>query len=67
MSTSREQGGESKRLKYCPHCDAEVPKTTFYRHREKYYDVVKRVWRVPIEEQPVEPILKSSTPRHDVS
>lgn len=39
--------GENKRLKYCPHCDVEVPKTTFYRHRRLYYDVSKRVWRLP--------------------
>jgi len=33
---SGERGGENRRLNYYPHCDAEVPKTTYYRHRDKY-------------------------------
>jgi len=40
---SGERGGENRRLKYCPYCDVEVPKTTYYRHRDKYFDVVKKV------------------------
>jgi len=54
MATGRgksgERGGENRRLKYCPHCGAEVPKSTYYRHRDKYFDVVKKVWRLPKED-----------------
>lgn len=27
-----------------PHCNDYVPKTTFYRHREQYFDPITQVW-----------------------
>ena len=32
------------RKEYCPHCGKNVPKSTFYRHRSKFYDPVRRCW-----------------------
>ena len=29
---------------YCPHCDDFVPKTTFYRHKKQFYNVVNGEW-----------------------
>ena len=37
----------SKRLRrtlYCGHCLKHVSKSTYYRHREQYYDEVKQQW-----------------------
>lgn len=40
--------GESEmsrgRDKYCPHCQCIVPSTTFYRHKEQFYDEEKGSW-----------------------
>lgn len=30
---------------YCQHCHQTVTKSTFYRHRSKYYDPISDVWR----------------------
>ncbi len=29
---------------FCPHCDQEVSKTTFYRHKRSYYDSRAKRW-----------------------
>ena len=29
---------------FCPHCQEKVSKSTYYRHREKYYDVRSNEW-----------------------
>ena len=29
---------------FCPHCEDTVSKSTYYRHREKYYDVRSGEW-----------------------
>lgn len=34
---------------FCPHCDERVSKSTYYRHREKYYDVRTGEWRTGVE------------------
>jgi len=33
----------AKRL-FCPHCAAEVPKATWYRHFNEYYDSSTNTW-----------------------
>ena len=33
-----------RRTLYCGHCLEEVSKSTYYRHREKYYDEVEQRW-----------------------
>ena len=38
----------SKR-KFCFHCNDYVPKTTFYRHREQYFDPITQVWTLSEE------------------
>ena len=30
---------------FCPHCEEAVSKSTYYRHREKFYDVRTGEWR----------------------
>lgn len=29
---------------FCPHCGDTVPKSTFYRHRSRFYDPVSGIW-----------------------
>lgn len=29
---------------HCPHCEKSVPKSTFYRHRSRFFDPVNAVW-----------------------
>ena len=31
---------------YCPHCQRQVSKTTFYNHRAQYYQEVSKTWLV---------------------
>ena len=35
---------DGSRSIFCPHCDEEVPKSTFYRHRDKYFDPLSSEW-----------------------
>ena len=37
---------QSRRMMFCVHCDSEVPKSTYYRHREEFFDPVTNVWRL---------------------
>ena len=37
--------------KFCFHCNDYVPKTTFYRHREQYFDPVTQVWTLSEESE----------------
>lgn len=30
---------------YCPHCEREVSKSTWYVHRKKFYDEGRKTWR----------------------
>ena len=50
MVESREFREESSELDplrkkdiYCPHCEDTVPKSTYYRHRQQFYNAAK-VW-----------------------
>ena len=38
---------QSRRMVFCVHCDSDVPKSTYYRHREEFFDPVTNVWRLP--------------------
>ena len=38
------KGNVSRRQLFCPHCDWLVPKSTYYRHREQFYDPIQDVW-----------------------
>lgn len=38
---------QSRRMVFCIHCDSKVPKSTYYRHREEFFDPVTNVWRLP--------------------
>lgn len=40
--SSKENG--TRRELFCPHCDRLVPKTTYYRHKEQFYDPDKGSW-----------------------
>ena len=31
--------------RYCGHCEKKVPSSTYYRHREKFFDVVSQRWQ----------------------
>ena len=37
--------------KFCYHCNDYVPKTTFYRHREQYFDPTTQVWTLSGESE----------------
>ena len=30
---------------YCGHCERKVPTSTYYRHREQFFDVVAQQWQ----------------------
>ena len=32
-------------LLLCGHCETYVPKSTYYRHKERYFDVVSNQWQ----------------------
>ena len=34
-----------RRSIYCGHCDRHVPPSTYYRHREQFFDVVSQQWQ----------------------
>ena len=36
----------SRREMFCPHCNSMVPKSTYYRHRSMYYNVVSQCWTI---------------------
>ena len=29
---------------FCGHCDMKVPRSTFYRHRENFFDEIRQEW-----------------------
>ena len=31
---------------FCPHCNRMLPKSTYYRHRRLYYDVISQLWSI---------------------
>ena len=31
-------------MKYCPHCEKHVGKTTFFAHKRLYFDLCSRKW-----------------------
>ena len=37
---------QNRRMVFCVHCDSEVPKSTYYHHREEFFDPVTNVWRL---------------------
>jgi len=39
--------GEADDSRYCPHCDEKVSRTTFYRHRAKFFNHLNNTWRLP--------------------
>ena len=43
------KGNVSRRELFCPHCDCLIPKTTYYRHREQFYDPIQEVWLSAVE------------------
>ena len=34
-----------KRTRYCPHCDEDVTYLVYKKHKEEFYDPIKKVWR----------------------
>lgn len=45
-NTSEERDGSPRRKKriYCPHCSQTVGYSTYYRHRDRYYDCDSNQW-----------------------
>ena len=39
-----------RRCILCGHCNRLVPSSTFYRHREQYFDVVAQKWQTSVNE-----------------
>ena len=35
---------EVSRQIFCPHCNSMLPKSTYYRHRSMYYNVISQCW-----------------------
>ncbi len=33
-----------RRSVYCGHCKERLPPSTYYRHREQFFDVVSQLW-----------------------
>ena len=44
MATTLDERQVSRRV-YCGHCHKQIPKSSFYRHRNRYYDHVTGEWR----------------------
>ena len=44
---SRDDNGlkNAKRMWFCPHCQENVPNSTFYRHRAQFFDEVSKRWK----------------------
>ena len=34
--------------RYCPHCDEKVSKSTFYRHKTKFFNLLTKTWQLPV-------------------
>ena len=34
-----------KRTRYCPHCDEDVTYLVYKKHKEEFYDPIKKAWR----------------------
>jgi len=32
---------------YCPHCEEFVSKTTYYRHRKRFFNHLENTWEIP--------------------
>lgn len=43
---SKMEAASRTRQIFCPHCKSVVPKSSYYRHRSMYYDVVSQCWTV---------------------
>ena len=48
------------RLYYCNYCDCEVSKSTYYHHRDQFFDRIKKIWNL-------EPFSHSVPCDHDQS
>lgn len=44
MSTTTREPRQWQRI-FCPHCGEKVSKSTYYRHREEFYDVRSGGWK----------------------
>ena len=42
----RRYNGRTRRRIFCPHCEEFVSKTTYYRHRDNYFDLQTNEWRI---------------------
>ncbi len=38
-----------RRSVYCNHCKQKVPPSTYYRHREQFFDVVSQRWTTGVD------------------
>ena len=39
------QSKRHRSLLLCGHCETYVPKSTYYRHKERYFDVISNQWQ----------------------
>jgi hypothetical protein len=45
MATFQErQPGEKRPRLFCQHCQQSVSNSTYYRHRERFFDTAKKTW-----------------------
>ena len=49
MSGASDEAPPSKRRKYCNHCFKFVGYSTYYKHREEFFDPVTNQWSVDLE------------------
>ena len=42
-----------RRKLLCGHCDCYLPKTTYYRHRSNFYNLVTKKWTIQSDVQKV--------------
>ena len=45
MELERPRESRKRQRKYCEHCDCFVAKTTYYIHRNQFYDKETNVWK----------------------
>jgi len=54
------------RDKYCSHCECVVPSTTFYRHKEQFYNEETGVWSaVPFRRPKAKTSMRNELQSHN--
>ena len=59
-----------KKRRFCPHCSEVVGYSTYYRHRDKYFDLKTQQWTNPaevVEEQETNCVVETEEGKCDAT